>query len=379
MQSLNTDQIQAAKAFNTRARQIFWRGAVPSANPVWDLDDDGVIAWTLDFQREHGLLQDGRLGPSTMICMMALERSGLGGLIIGDEEIPCNDTIVARMFVKNPSLKVVEPKIACFLSMPEMDRETRERVYGGARIRAHFSIDSSRGAKGKSLIIQWADPLKEVGFCPTNESIDYPKMLQCIGIEVENVLLQYQLDMDERRWLRRRGFAKADVAGSLASQPVYHPEQMQALDALMNVLQKHAQIPRIFPVNGPSYDTYCHDASKFKEYNGYLARFHYHQRHNEPGAGFVAQLETLFGKLETTGDEQKQARQIDMPAADYINSSAEEREKLQAQSAPTPCFVPSKDDDPRFNLTQAITMARSGGKQSRAARLIQRYEKSTQD
>lgn len=377
MQNLSADQIQTAKTFNTRARQIFWRGAVPQTCPVWGLDDDAALVWITEFQQKHGLLQDGRLGPNTMICMMALERSGLGGLILGGKEVTCDDVLVARMFVPNESLKEVSPQIACILSMPEMDRETRERVHGSARIRAHFSIDSSRGAHNKSLIIQWADPLKEVGFCPTNETIDYPKMIPCIGIELENVLLQYQLDMDERRWLRRRGFAKADVGGSLASQPIYYPEQIATLDVLMQALQEHCNIPRTFPLNGSSYETYCHDASQFKDWHGYLARFNYHQRHNEPGSGFVAQLETLFGKLQSGDTGQKQARKIDMPAQNYLNSTAQEREKIQDKLESTPNFIPSADPDPRFNLTQAITMARRGGKQSRAARLIQRYEQNS--
>ena len=64
--------------FNLRARQLFWRGLMPEAIPAWQLDGDALVDWVLNYQKEHGLLEDGCLGPSTLIDMAARARGGIG-------------------------------------------------------------------------------------------------------------------------------------------------------------------------------------------------------------------------------------------------------------------------------------------------------------
>jgi len=378
MTRLSEEERLLAVQFNARARQIFWNAAVPVACPVWRLGDYEIVDWVVEYQERQGLRVDGRLGPSTMIVMMAESRGGLGDMIIDGKEV--EGFRVARMFVPNPTTAAVQPDVCCVLSQSELDRETRDRVNGtGGRIRSHFSIDSSMGRNSESLIIQWADPMRSVGFCPVSESMDYPRQRQCVGIELENVLLLYQLDSDERRWLRRRPVIKAQIGNGFVSQPILYEEQVRALKRLMETLEVHCQIPMVFPKDeAGAYFTGLLDGSVLSEFSGYLAKFHYFSQNNEPGVGFALMLERLFGAIERS--EMISERKVIVMEADKYLSEQEEARQLLAQSVQaTQAFVPTHEADPRFNLSAAITQAYGTGKVARAARIAQRCQTVDKD
>ena len=373
MATLGNEDRQCARQFNMRARQLFWRGVVPESNALWRLDDDGIVDWTLDYQEKHGLLADGRFGPACLITMMAESLGGIGGFIIGGREIAVEGVRVARMFSPSDGAEV-KPDLCCILSVPELDYACRERVNGRGRVRAHFSIDSSMGTNGCSTVIQWADPLRAVPFCPSFETVDYPRRRDCVGVEIENVLLLYQLDSDERRWMKRRPVVKAKLGNREINQPVFYPQQMKALEAVLDVLEKHAGIPRTFPNAEGVYTTSIVEDENLAGYCGCLAKFHYISMNNEPGAGLVPWLEELFGKLEPV--EHKSAVEAAVPAVAVDMSAFEERRKeLEGKPQPTSTFSPDYEDGPRFNLANAVAAAYASGKVARAGRIADRARK----
>lgn len=382
MSQLSQTEREAAKAFNTRARQIFWRGAVEAKCPVWNMtNDDDIVDWVEAFQVKHDLLVDGRLGPSTMIVMMANERGGLGDPIVDGKEVHIDGLRVARMFVPGADLPRVEPEMCCVLSQAELDRETRDRVRGtGGRVRAHFSIDSSRGAHGESLIIQWADPLRQCGFCPVNETFDYPRSRQCIGVEIENVLLLYQLDSDERRWLRRRPVTKAQIGTTGVSQPIIYEEQAKAFERLMSLIVNACGIPNAYPCDETGlYSTALLDGNALNGHKGFIAKYNYFQQNNEPGVGFAMLLERFFGKREAITSDTQAAAAIEMPADNYLANREAAKAELADKPEPTQSFSPKHEEDPRFNLSAAIAAAWQSGKAARGARLADRAKKFDQN
>ena len=274
MNALSNEDRQIARQYNVRARQLFWRGVVPESCPIWRLDDDSIIDWILDYQQQHQLLPDGRLGPSSLISMMAESLGGVGGFIIDGKEIVVENTRVARMFVPGNG-DTVTPELCCILSVPELDYICRERVNHRASVRAHFSIDSSVGLHHQSLIVQWADPLRSVSFSPTPECIDYPRRRPCVGIELETVLLMYQLDSDERRWNKRRPVTRSKIGNREINQPAVYAQQINALNILLDVLEKHVGIPKSFP--NCRFHPYLHN----KSYGNIHPFVAHHQMYNK--------------------------------------------------------------------------------------------------
>ncbi len=377
MNALSNEDRQIARQFNMRARQLFWRGVVPENCPIWRLDDDSIIDWIVDYQQQHQLLPDGRLGPSGLITMMAESLGGVGGFIIDGKEITVENTRVARLFVPGCA-EAVKPDLCCILSIPELDYVCRERVNHRTPVRAHFSIDSSVGLNHQSLIVQWADPLRSVPFSPTPECIDYPRRRQCVGIEIENVLLMYQLDSDERRWIKRRPVTRAKIGNREINQPAVYDQQINALRVILDVLEKYAGIPKTFPNAGGLYTTAVLDDGQIDDYRGCLAKFNYLVMNNEPGAGLVPWLETLFGKLESVqaDAEPEDAASAVLPANSVDLTQFEARKKeLNESPQPTSSFLPTYEDGPRFNLANAIAAAYASGKVARAGRIAERAKK----
>lgn len=388
--ALTTEDRLQARQFNMRARQIFWRGILPDTHPLYHLDEDAIVDWVLEFQKSYHLLQDGKFGPSSLITFMANTRGGIGNFIIDGKEINDPGARVARMFTAAPNATKVAPDLTCLLSIPELDYISRDRYNGRAKIRAHFSIDSSIGPDNESLIIQWADPLREVPFTPTTETVDYPRRRQCVGIEIENVLLLYQLDSDERRWLRRRPIIRAGIGNKIINQPMIYDQQIKALKRILRVLEQYADIPQTFPVANNIYRTDLLEENEILNYKGCLAKFNYFLINNEPGAGLVPHLETLFGGLSqpeanTSGDVASDAASEQAPhiaplpkeppkPIDLTQFEAQKAE-LAKNKTPTSTFVPTSEDIPKFNLANAIASAYASGKAGRAGRIVEKCSK----
>ncbi|MBR4986305.1 MAG: hypothetical protein IKY83_11280 [Proteobacteria bacterium] len=388
--ALTTEERLQARQFNMRARQIFWRGILPDSHTLYHLDEDAIVDWVLEFQKSYHLLQDGKFGPSSLITFMANTRGGIGNFIIDGKEINDPGARVARMFTAAPDATKVKPDLTCLLSIPEIDYISRDRFNGRAKVRAHFSIDSSIGQDNESLIIQWADPMREVPFTPTSETVDYPRRRQCVGIEIENVLLLYQLDSDERRWLRRRPVIRASIGNRLINQPMIYEPQIKALKRILRVLEQYADIPAVFPVADNIYRTDLLEESEIQNYKGCLAKFNYFLINNEPGAGLVPHLETLFGGLsqpdpensDTHADAESQAAKPHIaplpkepPKPIDLNSFEAQKAELAKTKTPTSTFVPTSEDTPKFNLANAIASAYASGKAGRAGRIVEKCTK----
>jgi len=373
-----------AKSYNRRARQLFWRGAVPADCPVWNLNDDAVVDWVADYQTKNDLLPDGKLGVSTMIVMMAEKRGGLGDIIIDGKELHIDGFRVARMFSPDSSAASVSPDICCVLAQPEMDRAVRERLEGASPLRSHFSIDSSFGTHSESLVIQWADPLRAVPFCPPKATGDYPVMRQCIGIEFENALLGFQLDNDERRWDRRRDYVKGQLGTSQIRQPELYNEQITAFAHLRDILVNHCGIKNIFPTDSDGvYLTKELTCQQLADFHGFAAKFNYAQQNNEPGVGFVVHLDKLFKAAEpqkapeapVTEQIQEQSQNVQVKSEENPKTPENDtvlEEKSKFDPKPTQSFSPHMEEDPRFSLSAAIAAAWQSGKAARGARMAER-------
>lgn len=370
---LTTEERLLAVQFNLRARQLFWRGLLPENHEAYGLDGDALVDWVLAYQAEHELAQDGCLGPSTLLTVAAMARGGVGGAIIGGREVAIEGARVARMFLPGDEAEV-KPDVCCVLSMPEIAKTTRERLAGNARKRVHFSIDSSKGCSECSLIVQWADPLRAVPFCPVRETDDYPKGRQCVGIEVENFLMLYQIDADERHWRRRRPMVKATIQNKAVSQPVLYPAQVRALDALLDALSRELDIPKAFPMKDGEYDHSLLDGDVLDGFRGCLARYHYISANNEPGAGFSVSVETLFGKIERAREETQKSEESVVALFDGSQFD-EARRELAGHPEPTATFGVVHESEAPFNLSDAIAAAYAAGSGARAARLAERCRK----
>ncbi len=370
---LTTEDRLLAAQFNLRARQLFWRGLLPDGHEAFGLDGDALIDWVLAYQAANGLAQDGCLGPSTLIAIAAQSRGGMGGAIVGGREIETEGAHVARMFLPGDE-RPAEPDVCCILSMPEIAKTTRDRLSGQLKKRAHFSIDSSKGCNGCSLIVQWADPLREVPFCPLRETDDYPKGRTCVGIEAENFLMLYQIDADERHWRRRRPMTKATIQHKGVSQPALYPSQVAALGKLLGMLEKEAGIPKAFPMADGDYVHALLDGDVLSSFRGCLARYHYISANNEPGAGFAASVETLFGKVAKKSESDSKEASAHVPVFDASQFEAARRE-LAEHPEPTATFGIAHETDAPFNLSDAIAAAYAAGRGARAARLAERCKK----
>ena len=258
--------------------------------------------------------------------------------------------------------------------MPEIAKTTRERLAGNAKKRVHFSIDSSKGCRECSLIVQWADPLRAVPFCPERETDDYPRGRQCLGVEVENFLMLYQIDADERHWRRRRPMVKATIQHKVVSQPVLYRAQVRALDALLDMFARELGIPKVFPMKDGEYDNSLLDGDVLDGFRGCLARYNYISVNNEPGAGFAASLETIFGEIDRKSEKKSEAARPVVPMFDSSQFD-EARRSLAEHPEPTATFGIAHEVDAPFNLSDAIAAAYSTGRGARAARLAERCKK----
>lgn len=374
---LTTDERLVATQYNLRARQLFWRGLLPENHPAWALSGEALNDWVLDFQTQNDLVADGCMGPSTLLTIAAMQRGGVGGFIFDGKEVCVDNIRVARMFTTDSSQPaVVQPNLICVLCMPEIARTTRDRLNGSAKIRAHFSIDSAMGNHGTSLVVQWADPLRSAPFCPVSETGDYPKNRQCIGVEMENFLLMYQIDADDRQWRRRRTTVKATINKKAVAQPLLYPSQISALQKTLEAIEKAAHIPHRFPIVDHRYQTDMISGDELDTFEGTLGKFNYIDANHEPGAGFACSLETLFGKLEAP--ENKKIDKVDAKSLFDRSQFEEQRAALAAQPQPTTTFQVKHEDTPRFNLNQAIAAAYAAGRGARAARIAERCKKFDQ-
>ncbi|OIP42545.1 MAG: hypothetical protein AUK47_04090 [Deltaproteobacteria bacterium CG2_30_63_29] len=364
-----------AKDYNGWAKRFLWPFNLPAECPVHELDpgSEACVEWISEFQRQHGLLVDGRLGPSTLYACVAVYHEGaggVGGLLIGGETVDIG-VPVARMrslMAEHQTLSKA-PDLCVLLSTSEMERATRSRRLREKPLRSHFAIDGSRGVNGKSLIIQWADPLCIVDFVPVLEPSDYPANRQAVGIELENPLTAHHRDSDARRWQRKRNNVSADINGRVSAQLEYHPEQLQSLILLMDVLESRLGLPRQFPIRNGKYDTYL--SSNWQDHKGYLARFNFEQRLNEPGAGLVQQLPTLFGPLATdeptavksSSTKIRPAAAEPPPPLDVVTND-ERRSLKKAWDAPVSSAVaPPVVDRESFSLSRSLK-SRRGRRQS---------------
>lgn len=380
--------------YNSWARQILWANALPPTCPVHRMDPESKACemWVREFQETHGLFVDGLLGPTVVLACAGVYGEGMGGfgaLIIGGEKIAL-DVPVLRLFdVSASAEESVAPDVITLLSIAEVHREARRRVKGQG-IRSHFSIDGSKGRDGHSLIIQWADPLRAVSFLPVGKHGDYPEGRAAVGVELENPLAMHYREREGRIRLRQRDRVTATVGNMSARQLGYFPEQMSALDRLLTALSGIPGLSTSFP-RGPigEFLTDC-DPERWGTWKGVLARFHYHNRLNEPGASLVPYLPFLFGseveRADAVSIAEAKAAEDEAPtperkARPFVPSTQRvipdlvaegvpddvtdsERESLKASwKGDAPSAVKPQGSHRRFSIDQARD--RRGGRSSR--------------
>jgi hypothetical protein len=301
--------VRAEAQYNSWARQILWANTLPEACPASGMDaaSEACVAWVTEFQQAHGLRVDGLLGPGTLLACISVygggRWSGPGPAIIGGREADWGWP-VWRM----PTLGVVErgpqptaPDLIALLSIGELDRVAKRRVQPKPEgLRAHFSVDASRGRSGEGMILQWADPAMASPFSPSGQLGDYPSGRVAVGVEVEDPLGPHYREREGKTRLRERDLCSAFIAGMTVRQLGLFPEQVTALGRLLGALTAALDIPMAFPQSADGlFETGCEPA-RFSTWRGVAARFHWHNRNSEPGAGVVEALPSLFEGVAQT-------------------------------------------------------------------------------
>ena len=368
--------MQEAMAFNGWASRFLWPFNLPKACPAWSMvaDSASCAQWVMDFQASYGLAADGRLGPSTLhACAACFDEGGggVGGAMIGGEEVDLGVPVARMCTMARQSGAAVglAPRVVLF-STAELERHGRHRRLGERGLRGHFSVDAAQGRAGASLVLQWADPKREVSFVPSEVDGDYPASLQAIGVELENALVPQGAASEARKWLRRREGVAHEIGGRKCRHLAYFPEQVVALQRLMQALQGQG-VPVRFPQDGAGWDTRCRPGL-WSQWEGYLARFHYAAGSVEPGAGLVEVLPALFGPLAESapvavGVEAEEALPLEPPA--LLAQMAEERRVAEAGSASA--YVPQALPEVGFRRPDVVSQ-RGQGATARAEKLRQR-------
>jgi hypothetical protein len=255
-----------------------------------------------------------------------------------------------------PTLGAVErpsqpqaPDLIALLSVGELDRVAKRRVQAQPEgLRAHFSVDASRGRAGEGMVLQWADPLQATPFAPATQLGDYPVGRVAVGVEVEDALAPHYREREGKTRQRLRDMSSAHIAGMTVRQLGLFPEQVTALARLLRALTSALDLPMSFPLSADGhFETAC-DPKRLSGWRGVAARFHWHNRNSEPGAGLVEALPVLFegqGAPALIPSAQPQARPQGQPATGR---------------APTPARAPTPDavtDDERARLADAWASA----------------------
>ena len=108
------------------------------------------------------------------------------------------------------------------------------------------------------------------------------------------------------------------------------------------MLEKYAGIPKIYPNYNGDYITAILEEDQIADYHGCLAKFNYILMNNEPGAGLVPWLETVFGKLEKKSPEEldEASAEPDFPSS-LVDLSQFESRKKELSETPQPTSTSS--------------------------------------
>lgn len=287
--------------FNVWTRQILWASALPANCPLQQLDpaSDAFVDWLRDFQRQHQLLDDGTLGPTTLFALWAIfepNTQGIGPLIIGGQpvDLPCP---VIRLFPA-ASHHDVQPDIIGLCAIANFERVARQRLRNQRPPRAHFTIDGARG-QGHGVIVQWADPLAQVPFAPSDQPGDLPAHRHGVVVELDNPIRLHYREREGRLRQRERAIARGRLGDRTTRHLAFYPEQINALDLLLNTLTTTLDIPHTFPRTDEGALFTGFDPDLGHHFQGVIARFHIDPHNEEPGAGLVEHLERIFPSTST--------------------------------------------------------------------------------
>lgn len=297
--------LRAEAQYNGWARQILWANTLPEACPANALDasSEACVAWVQGFQRAHGLLEDGMLGPGTLLACISVYGGGRwvgpGPAILGGQEVDLGWPVwrMPTLGTVEQTNRALHPDLIALLSIGELDRVAKRRItIKHEGLRSHFSLDASRGIDGCSMVLQWADPLFATAFSPATQLGDYPVGREAIGVEIEDPLAPHYREREGKTRQRVREMTSAHIAGMTVRQLNLFPEQIAGLYRLLRTLCERLGVAFAFPrgVDG-GFDTQCNH-QKIVDFKGVAARFHWHVRASEPGAGLVEALPALFGE-----------------------------------------------------------------------------------
>ena len=149
---------------------------------------------------------------------------------------------------------------------------------------------------------------------------------------------------------------KETIQHKVVSQPVLYRAQVRALDALLDMFARELGIPKVFPMKDGEYDNSLLDGDVLDGFRGCLARYNYISVNNEPGAGFAASLETIFGEIDRKSEKKSEAARPVVPMFDSSQFD-EARRSLAEHPEPTATFGIAHEVDAPFNLSDAIAVA----------------------
>jgi len=276
--------MKATKYNKTQAERGAWTNGLPE--PFCFLAPDSVLLVDMvkEFQQNNSLDIDGKIGPGTYAAMMTVlgAPSNMEGIYIGGSfiKMPGFPTITYKedhSLVLPRSVRKALPNAIVLHYDVTFNARATKRVLLKRGYSTHFCIDHD------GTIFQFADPKTH----KTYHAGSINK--RSIGIDINNPAdIKYQVrDANLRKAASPLGTArvcreieKQKVHGHTIERLSYFPCQIKALNALLDVLCEHFEIPKEYPTQDgtPVYGVY----KGWKTFEGVLGHYHIERKKTDP-------------------------------------------------------------------------------------------------
>lgn len=222
-----------------------------------------------EIQEELGVSVDGYLGPKTVDAMAEGD-----GIIVGPQRLEMDvpvETYKEDFTLGDTAARTRREAVRQIIIHYDVSFDARatERILQNRGYSTHFIID------GDGSIIQCHNPATKVAL-HAGEPNDYS-----IGIDLNNPAATKYLDEDTRRRGRARDIVQDQIHGRAVDRLDYFPEQIETLNALLDVLCEAFDVPRDVPrdPHGHPKKTVVHDAMNFE---GILGHYHWSLNKTDP-------------------------------------------------------------------------------------------------
>lgn len=252
------------RKYNATTKAIF----APSGFP-FDVSDPHAV------QSSLGIKADGFLGPKSIQAIAeGYNVKQPNGLYIGPKCIPTEATtatFVDDFTLGDTVVRTRKEKVRQIVIHYDVAYSARhaEQILQNRGYSTHFCIDHD------GTIIQCHNPATKVALHagPPNE--------YSIGIDLNNPADPKYAETDRKKNGRKREVVRSKIHGGYVDRLDYWPEQIEALQELLEILCTEFGIPKTYPKTkeGEPYKTVYPDRATF---NGVLGHYHWSKRKTDP-------------------------------------------------------------------------------------------------